>query len=45
MYDNKRDTYISANRFDKRDYKTYNVYASGPIIKDKALSLMIGPLA
>ena len=36
MYDNKRDTYISANRFDKRDYKTYNVYASGPIVKDKA---------
>ena len=36
MYDNKRDTYISANRFDERDYKTYNVYASGPIVKDKA---------
>ena len=36
MYDNKRDTFASANRFDERDYKTYNVYASGPIIKDKA---------
>jgi len=36
MYDNKRDTFSSLNRFDKRDYKTYNVYASGPIIKDKA---------
>jgi outer membrane receptor for ferrienterochelin and colicin len=39
LYDNKRDTYISANRFDERDYMTYNVYASGPIIKDK-LSFM-----
>ena len=36
LYDKKRDTYISANRFDTRDYMTYNVYASGPIVKDKA---------
>ena len=36
MYDNKRDTYTSLNRYDSRDYMNYNVYASGPIIKDKA---------
>ncbi|MDB3996608.1 TonB-dependent receptor [Gammaproteobacteria bacterium] len=36
MQDNKRDTAFSANRFDSRDSSTYNVYASGPIVKDKA---------
>ena len=36
LYDKRRDTYISANKFDERDYLNYNVYASGPIVKDKA---------
>ncbi|MDA7788294.1 TonB-dependent receptor [Gammaproteobacteria bacterium] len=36
MQDNKRDTDFAANRFDSRDSTTYNVYASGPIVKDKA---------
>jgi len=36
MQDNKRDTAFAANRFDSRDSTTYNVYASGPIVKDKA---------
>ena len=36
LYGDKPDTYTSLNRYDERDYKNYNVYASGPIVKDKA---------
>ena len=35
LYGNKPNTYTAQNSEDERDFMNYNVYVSGPIIKDK----------
>ena len=41
LYNQGKDTFVSQNSKDERDFLDYNVYVSGPIIKDKLFYFLL----